>query len=360
MLAQMAEQTGMSRESVIALVQSVRPLEFYMPVEEHRSAWRGAASLVVASQLDESSTPVGYDLDGQTVRLSLEAAPATPTLALVPVETQFPDGDAAFATNAECADCAIEDAATSSASGQVAAAAADPNAGIYMTRMRVKDKRESWPRGDAEIEVHVRGTQYGFWTLQPPPFPGAAIPGVQYNPTYRNLLGASCAGERQQAPKRFNISTHGTREGLNIMLARATDFRVEEVLRYNENTQAYATLDKLDPPINFVVVERDDDHACPTAPRDMPGFRVGVSYNFASGNAWYRSLGATGVDGGLWNALTGGNNDWMGGGSLYSWAEVEATNNTPIVNSRYVEISIASRGFSNVAIPPQVDPYYQY
>lgn len=89
LLVKMAKETGKSREDLLALVNAVRPLEFYMPVPEHRESWRGDANLLVASLLKDHTVPTAYTLQGDPVMLHAEVAPATPTLAIVPVETNF-------------------------------------------------------------------------------------------------------------------------------------------------------------------------------------------------------------------------------------------------------------------------------
>lgn len=89
LLAKMAQATGRSRESLLALLNSVPPLEFYMPVTRHRTSWQGGSDLLVAAAIAEEVTPIGYNLDGSLVPLSKDTPPETPTLVLVPVETDF-------------------------------------------------------------------------------------------------------------------------------------------------------------------------------------------------------------------------------------------------------------------------------
>lgn len=90
LLAKMANESGRRREDLMALIDGVRPLEFYMPVRKHRETWRGEADLLVASALDEEgATLVAYDLRGRPVAISPTEAPETPTLVIVPVETDF-------------------------------------------------------------------------------------------------------------------------------------------------------------------------------------------------------------------------------------------------------------------------------
>jgi hypothetical protein len=89
LLAKMAKETGKSRDEILGLLDAVRPLEFYMPVREHRENWRGDDNLLVASLLEDHTVPTAFTLSGHPVILDAEKAPATPTLAIVPVETNF-------------------------------------------------------------------------------------------------------------------------------------------------------------------------------------------------------------------------------------------------------------------------------
>jgi len=100
-LAKMARESGQSREQVLALLAQLPPLEFYMPVADHRESWTGGADLIVAgSIMGDRAAPIGYDLQGQPVALSADVAPATPTMVLVPLETDFSRAlDAAKARN---------------------------------------------------------------------------------------------------------------------------------------------------------------------------------------------------------------------------------------------------------------------
>jgi hypothetical protein len=70
-------------------LQALPPLEFYMPVPEHRRTWRGDDDVVVAAQLDDADQPIAWDTRGNRVSLSLAAPPGVPVLVLVPVETDF-------------------------------------------------------------------------------------------------------------------------------------------------------------------------------------------------------------------------------------------------------------------------------
>lgn len=89
LLAKMSRETGKSRTELLSLIERVRPLEFYMPVEAHRETWTGGADLLVGSVLEDHTKPTVFDLAGRPVDVAVDAVPALPTLALVPVETDF-------------------------------------------------------------------------------------------------------------------------------------------------------------------------------------------------------------------------------------------------------------------------------
>jgi hypothetical protein len=90
LLAKMANETGRSRDELLDMLQRLGPMEFYMPVAAHRESWTGGADLLVAGSGDKANTTLlGFDLDGNRVPLSPLHAPATPTLVIVPQETDF-------------------------------------------------------------------------------------------------------------------------------------------------------------------------------------------------------------------------------------------------------------------------------
>lgn len=149
--------------AVLATLDSIVDLEFYMPVKEHYAAWDGGERLIVASALDDDgSTPVGFDLTGRQVRLSADKPPATPTLVVVPVETDFSRIPSATAPD------------------QVDAATMDIM-GVHMTRSVIYNDHEGWPNGNPEFEVHLFQTDVD----------------LEY-------IDNICAGERREAPYTYN------------------------------------------------------------------------------------------------------------------------------------------------------------
>jgi hypothetical protein len=162
LLAKMAKETGRSRAEMLALLGAVRPLEFYMPVQEHRESWRGGADLLVASLLDdESEAPVAFTLAGARLLLSPETPPQTPVLGLVPVETDFTrpldpevpnrNDQGGHTIGTYCETCLIEDGGSSGGGGS------SKPAGLYMTLTYIEDDGEAWLKSAPEIEAHVHG-----------------------------------------------------------------------------------------------------------------------------------------------------------------------------------------------------------
>jgi hypothetical protein len=163
LLAKMAKETGKSREDLLALVNAVRPLEFYMPVPEHRENWRGDDNLLVASQLVDHTNPIGYTLQGTRVVLDVEQHPATPTLGIVPVETNFSrplnskipnsrdQGGQTIGTY--CTECVQEPIDEDGGGSGGGGGGGSLPKGLYMTASTIRDLGESWIRWNPEIEV---------------------------------------------------------------------------------------------------------------------------------------------------------------------------------------------------------------
>jgi hypothetical protein len=191
LLAQMARATGKSHDEILELLRSTTALEFYMPVPEHRASWQGGANVLVASALDDDAVLFAFSPDGRAVTLSVSAPPATPTLVLVPVETDFstPLGSGyrntqdqngmTIGTMSLCLTCVAEDPNFETSGGSV-----PPVAGVYMTYSNINDLGESWTKGAPEIEV-INATTVG------------SISHVR-----------TCANEQQPTPRKFNQDSH--------------------------------------------------------------------------------------------------------------------------------------------------------
>ena len=218
LLAQMAYASDLTRDSLLALVNAVRPLEFYMPVAAHRENWSGGGDLLVASQLAEKDTPTGYDLSGQPVTLSLKEAPSMPTLSLVPIETNFATsldgkryknahdkGGTAIGTFMVVDPC-TDPTAPGCDGGTTPPPGVTPDA-VYLTESHLVDAHEPWPKGAPELELHVHGPQskdyprYG----EDLTCAGGDSPGLQFYDQNGNDWSASIGSGAPLLMSRYNI-----------------------------------------------------------------------------------------------------------------------------------------------------------
>ena len=156
-----ARATGSRADDVTAEALSAAPLELYLPVPEHRAAWTGDANVLVATAMADGDTPVAFDPNGRRVLLDPARPPATPVLALVPVETDF-DAVGAGRGNAECQDCGGDGGGTGGGgtggggtggggSGAVVAG------NLVMTYASFVEDFEGWLKGAPEFEIHILG-----------------------------------------------------------------------------------------------------------------------------------------------------------------------------------------------------------
>ena len=125
------------------------PVEVYFPVPAHRAGWTGGPDLLVASAREDREEPIAYDVTGRRQALSADAPPATPVLALVPVETNFdqPLGPGAEATCTECSPGGTGGGGTGSAAPT----------GMFMTYSHFVQDFEGWLKGSPEFEFHILG-----------------------------------------------------------------------------------------------------------------------------------------------------------------------------------------------------------
>src|SRR5438034_1198692 len=91
-LAALAGAAGITSDALARQADRAIPLEMYLPVPEHRHAWAeagGDANVLVATAIADHDVPVAFDVHGNRSLLSPNTPPATPVIALVPVETDF-------------------------------------------------------------------------------------------------------------------------------------------------------------------------------------------------------------------------------------------------------------------------------
>jgi len=137
--AALAPTVEAATTAVLATLDSIIDLEFYMPVPEHWAAWNGDSRLIVAGALDDQDEPIGFDLAGKPVRLSAAHPPDVPTLVVVRDETDF-----------------SSPSALRSPPPPARVTTVDPP-GVYMTSSWIPDagQYEGWTAGQPEFEVHA-------------------------------------------------------------------------------------------------------------------------------------------------------------------------------------------------------------
>ncbi len=170
----MAAARPATEASVLASLDSLIDLEFYMPVPNHWESWDGGPNLIVAGTLRDHEIPIAFDLGGRPVVIaSAEEPPATPALVVVRVETDFSKPPLPAAPRAP----------------------ATHVPGLYMTSAWVPDDHEGWSAGQPEFEVHV----------------------FREDPSTSWLVDISCAGERQTGD--FYYDQNGTHWTGEVLLA---------------------------------------------------------------------------------------------------------------------------------------------
>ena len=168
-LATMARRTGIATADLARAADRAIPLEMYLPVPEHRRTWTGDANVLVATAVADHDPPVAFDVQGNRRLLDPERPPATPVIAVVPVETDFATTPAAIT----CLSCGF---------WPPLPPPPPPAPGLYLTKAHFVDDFEGWLKGRPEFEVHILG---------------------QKGQT-DSLTDYQCAGEKQPAPYYFD------------------------------------------------------------------------------------------------------------------------------------------------------------
>ena len=171
-LTALARGTGRAASDVAHEADAAIPLEMYLPVPAHRRAWTGGADVLVATAIADHDVPVAFDVHGNRRLLDPEHPPATPVIAVVPVETDFsPKPSPLIACLEYCG-----------GGGGGGVSQPPPVPGLYMTKAHFVDDFEGWLKGSPEFEVHILGQK------------GQSD----------SLTDYQCAGEQQPAPYYFD------------------------------------------------------------------------------------------------------------------------------------------------------------
>src|SRR5437870_6081612 len=213
-LAAMAQRTGVATADLGRAAEGAVPLEMYLPVPEHRRTWKGDANVLVATAVADHDPPVAFDVQGNRLVLDPERPPATPVIAVVPVETDFSAAPAIIG----CLSCG------GFFPWPPIPPPPPPAPGLYLTQAHFVDDFEGWLKGSPEFEVHILGQK------------------AQTD----SLTDYQCAGEKQPAPYYFNqdaLDWSGS-----VMLFSKTQLDAYNAAHAGQNVRVF-------------VVE-DDDTAC--------------------------------------------------------------------------------------------------
>lgn len=365
--------TGASREEVLSRVAALPPLELYMPVPSHREAWHGGEDLLVAVHLDEEAEPIGFDLDGRMTVLDLEVAPETPTLVLVPAETNF-NRTEAIAMEPSAGKDGFARFASSSISPAMVMQSYPP--GIYFNYMRIHDDNEPWTKGSPEIEVHLAGYRRGVVNVvdtQPGVYLcGGTLPCIRpgydtdptaaalmnqrwlfYQPTWMTRRFVDCAGAQESGIRSFNFEGTGHWNELTLF-GEESQFVVSEFIA--ENGSAFGTRQiPVEPPFEVAILERDDGEECPT-----DGYEKKIIHNVllsAIGGA-FNSFSTVDVKNPTsFSWMWGGGNDVVARWIIGSYASLEAASNLYLDESDSIQgddadLQILNIGFAQSHLPP--------
>lgn len=136
-LHDLARLSGESELAIEAAAKGAPALELYLPVPDHRRAWRGDDRVLVATAHADHEQPVAFTTRGERIVLSATTSPATPVLALVPAETDF-DGASRLIFDG-------------------GGGTQNPPPGLYMTYAHFVETFEGWLKGAPEFEIHMLG-----------------------------------------------------------------------------------------------------------------------------------------------------------------------------------------------------------
>lgn len=131
-----------AKSALFDALDSLPSMEMYLPVKEHRDSWSGRGDLIVAFQLHEEDTPIGFHPDGSAADLSLDGPPSTPVVSIVPAESFEEDG------------ALLRPPPAPAAGGP--GPAATSYTGLWVTNSYLGDVHEPWTKGNPEIEYHLQ------------------------------------------------------------------------------------------------------------------------------------------------------------------------------------------------------------
>jgi len=175
-LAALARGTGRATTELAREADRTIPLEMYLPVPAHRRAWTGGPDVLVATAIADHDVPVAFDVHGSRRLLDPAHPPATPVIAVVPVETDFsPKPSALIACLEYCG-------GGGGGGGGVSPPPPPPPSppGLYMTKAHFVEDFEGWLKGSPEFEVHILGQKGQSDSLTDYQCAGEKQPGTYY------------------------------------------------------------------------------------------------------------------------------------------------------------------------------------
>ncbi|PYO27686.1 MAG: hypothetical protein DMD73_08360, partial [Gemmatimonadetes bacterium] len=171
-LAALARGAGRTTTELAREADRAIPLEMYLPVPAHRRAWTGGPDVLVATAIADHDVPVAFDVHGSRRLLDPEHPPATPVIAVVPVETDFsPKPSALIACLEYCG---------GGGGGGGGVSPPPPPPGLYMTKAHFVEDFEGWLKGSPEFEVHILGQKGQSDSLTDYQCAGEKQPGTYY------------------------------------------------------------------------------------------------------------------------------------------------------------------------------------
>src|SRR5712664_879308 len=162
-LGEIAVENGATKDALETQAKAAIALEVYFPVPAHRAAWTGDEQVLVATAMTDDDPPIAFDPDGRRQVLDPKTPPATPVLAIVPVETDF------SVRPARVIECLVDcDGGGGGPIGGVVPPP-PPAPGLYMTKSHFVQDFEGWLKGSPEFELHMlgqRGTSDSLYDYQ--------------------------------------------------------------------------------------------------------------------------------------------------------------------------------------------------
>jgi hypothetical protein len=207
-LTALAKAAREPEAAVDADARSAPALEMYIPVPAHRAAWSGGENILVATEQGDHEAPVAFDIRGKRLVLSADTPPATPVIAVVPVETNFDAPRLAQFIGG----------------GDTPAPPPPQPPGLYLTGAHFVQDFEGWLKGSPEYEIHVLGQS------------GATD----------SLTSYQCVGEHAGAPYAFDQNSLDWTG--NVLVFSQTQLNTYKAAHPNQN-------------LRLLAIE-DDDGAC--------------------------------------------------------------------------------------------------